>query len=179
MKHAKPSARVLALYVTRRGIAFVFFSSATSLHDWGTKGVRDFNKHAGCLTIAKKLIEARKPDVVVIEDATSRESRRFPRIRRLYRAILQHAERQKITTEAYSREEIKEAFAHVGKATKHQIATAVAQRLPEIARHLPRKRKAWESESGAQGLFDAASLGLMCYGIAGAIASEANTDADE
>ena len=163
MKHTKTSPQVLALYITRRGIAFAFFSSEASLHDWGTKEVRGNNKHADCLRIAKQLIAIRKPDVLVIEDATATGSRRFPRIRRLYRAILQSAERQHIRVEAYSRAEIMESFSGVGGPTKHDIATVVAQRLPELARRLPPKRKPWESESAAQGLFDAASLGLVFF----------------
>jgi Holliday junction resolvasome RuvABC endonuclease subunit len=155
--------RVLALYVSRRGIAYVLFTAPLSPHDWGTKEICGMTKHADGVRIAKQLIERFRPDVVVIEDASKQSSRRSPRIRALYRAIARHAAQEKIYVASYSRKAIQEAFAIVGGSTKHDINCAIVRMIPALLARQPHKRRAWDAESLAQGLFDAVAVALTFF----------------
>jgi hypothetical protein len=167
MDRSKKSERTLALYVSRRGIAFVLFTSPLAPHDWGTKEARGTDKHADCMRLTKELIKRFTPDVLVIEEVHEQASRRFPRIRRLYTAIAVYAKRQGIEVQAYSRTAVSEAFSELHATTKYEIATAIVGVIPALAAWLPRKRKPWETEVPAQGIFDAASLGLAFFASAG------------
>lgn len=82
--------RTLALYVARRGIAFALFTAPLEPQDWGTKDVCGADMHANGMRAVLQLVERYRPDVVVIEDASERSSRRFPRIRAMYRAIARY-----------------------------------------------------------------------------------------
>lgn len=163
MTHSTPCPRALALYVTRRGIAFVLFTVPLNPHDWGTKEICSRTAHVGGMRAAKQLIERFRPDVIVIEDAYERHSRRFPRIRTLYRAIARHAAHERIDVVSYSRKEIQDTFAVVGGSTKHEINGAIVRMIPALLARQPHKRRAWDAESTAQGLFDAVSLGVTFF----------------
>lgn len=163
MTNSSPCPRTLALYVTRRGIAFVLFTYPLEPHDWGTKEVRDKTANAHGMRAAKHLIERFRPDVLVIEDASEQHSRRFPRIRALYRAIARYAVHEGINVVSSSRKEIQDAFAVAGGSTKHEINCAIVRMVPALLARQPRKRRAWDAESTAQGLFDAAALGLTFF----------------
>ena len=163
MKPSTKFPRTLALYVTRRGIAFVLFTAPLEPHDWGTKEVRGKTANTDGLRAAKQLIDCFRPDVLVIEDTSEQHSRRFPRIRVLYRAIARHAAQHRIDVVAHSRKEIQDAFAVVGGTTKHDINCAIVRMVPALLARQPHKRRAWDAESTAQGLFDAVSLGLMFF----------------
>ena len=142
MIHSPEYPRTLALYATRRGIAFVLFTAPLSPHDWGTKEICGMTKHADGVRAAKQLIARFRPDVVVIEDAHEHSSRRFPRIRALYRAIARHAARENVTVISYSRKAIQEAFAVAGGSTKHDINCVIVALIPELLPRQPHKRRA-------------------------------------
>ncbi|MGZ5799588.1 MAG: hypothetical protein ACXWJZ_03050 [Burkholderiaceae bacterium] len=163
MTHSPEYPRVLALYATRRGLAYVLFTAPLSPHDWGTKEIRGTTKHANGVRAAKQLIERFHPDIVVLEDASTRSSRRFPRIRALYRAIARHAAQEEIYVASYSRKAVQETFAVVGGSTKHDINCVIVRMIPALLARQPHKRRAWDAESPAQGLFDAVALGVMFF----------------
>lgn len=163
MTHSPQCPRTLALYVTRRGIAFVLFTAPLLPHDWGTKEFCGRTARTDGMRVAKQLIERFRPDVIVIEDAYEQHSRRFPRIRTLYRAIARHAAHEGINVVSYSRKAIQDAFAVVGGSTKHEINCAIVRMIPALLARQPHKRRAWDAESAAQGLFDAVSLGLTFF----------------
>ena len=62
----------------------------------------------------------------------------------------------------------KQAFSGHGAAagTKHEIATTIAQQLPELGGRLPPRRKPWMSEPEAMAIFDAVALALTFYRLA-------------
>lgn len=163
MTHSTQCPRALALYVTRRGIAFVLFMAPLEPHDWGTKEFCGRTAQVGGMRAAKQLIERFHPDVIVIEDAHEKHSRRFPRIRTLYRAIARYAVHERIEVVSYSRKEIRDAFAVVDGSTKHDINSAIVRMIPALRARQPHKRRAWDAESAAQGLFDAVSLGVTLF----------------
>jgi Holliday junction resolvasome RuvABC endonuclease subunit len=161
--------RTLALYVTRRGIAFALFTAPLEPQDWGTKDVCGADMHANGLRAVRQLMERYRPDVVVIEDANERSSRRFPRIRAMYRTIARYAEHEGIVLKSYSRTAIREAFSPVAASTKYEIDCAIVRMIPALRARQPHKRRAWDSESAAQGLFDAVSLGITFFANTGGL----------
>jgi hypothetical protein len=46
---------------------------------------------------------------------------------------------------------------------KHQIASTLAARFPDLISVLPPKRKAWQSEDYRMSIFDAAALGTAYF----------------
>jgi Holliday junction resolvasome RuvABC endonuclease subunit len=167
MTYSPQCPRTLVLYVTRRGIANVLFTAPLVPHDWGTKEICGATKHADGVRAAKQLIARFRPDVIVVEDAYEQSSRRFPRIRALYRAIARHAAREGIDVVSYSRKAMQDAFAVVGGSTKHEINCAIVRMIPALRARQPHKRRAWDAESAAQGLFDAVALGLTFFANTG------------
>lgn len=73
------------------------------------------------------------------------------------------AETQSIPAFAYSRAQVRQCFGHLGLATKHSIAEAIAKHIPAFERFLPPVRKIWMSEDARMGLFDAATLVLEFF----------------
>ena len=84
-------------------------------------------------------------------------------MRSLIRSIKRLASRKGFRSRAFSRSEIRRAFATVGKTTKHPIAAEVARRFPELAERLPPVRKFQDSEEERMSIFDAASLALTYF----------------
>jgi hypothetical protein len=160
MTAPKAGETVLALFPTSRGFGFVLFHGETSLIDWGIKGIRWKNKNFLALHVMKALITQHQPDVLVLEDAGVKRSRRHMRIRELHRLVGDHAQAQKIKVRRFPRTAV---HAHFGVHTKYAVAQAVAELLPVLAPRLPPERKPWMSEDARQSLFDAAALALVYF----------------
>lgn len=164
MNHQKiPQNLVLSIYPTSRGYAFVLFEGSQNPYDWGIKEIRKKRKNEATIANIRTLIERYRPDHIVIEDYSEPGSRRSSRIRRLYRMVIQLAEKERIEVSRISRDAIYANFASVGAKTKYEIAKAIAQQIPALAHRLPRLRKIWMSEDPRQSLFDAAALGVVLY----------------
>jgi Holliday junction resolvasome RuvABC endonuclease subunit len=155
--------RALVLCPTTRGISFALFTAPRSLGDWGTKRMTGTSKNADSLHAAKKLMDFHQPNILVMEDVRGHGSRRGPRIRQLSSAIAAHAKRSGIEIVVYPRTAIKAVFAPGGGSTKHEINCAIALLIPALRASQPRKRRAWDAEPAAQGLFDAAALGVTYF----------------
>ena len=157
--------RVLAIDPTARGFGFAILEGPESLIDWGMKEVRD-NKDARCLQQVANLIERYEPDVIVVEDVTARSCRRCPRVRLLIRDTFKLALEKKIKIHSVSRRRVRAAFSRFGAHTKHEIAGAIAKRLPELAPRRPPYRKPWMGEDERMSIFDAAAFALTFFSFA-------------
>ena len=109
------------------------------------------------------MIDQYQPDVIAVEDCAGKGSRRCRRVEDLIGRILKIASQKKIPARSFSRSKVREAFFQWGAFTKHQISTAVAQKLPELAPRLPPLRKCWMSEDYRMSIFDAVSFGLTFF----------------
>jgi hypothetical protein len=160
---SKPKTRVLAIDPTTKGFAFVIFEGSDLLLDWGLSDVKPDRKNALCLMRIESLLSRYVPDVVVLEACDGRGSHRRRRVRSLIRSIRGLAARKGFRSRAFSRAEIRRAFAALAKATKHPIAVEIAQRFPELTARLPRVRKPWMSEDERMSIFDAAAMALTYF----------------
>ena len=152
--------RVLAIDPTSRGFGYVVFESATTLVDWGGR-VIERQDETKTLQRISELIAHYQAQTIVIEEP--RGSRRCPRVQKLLHRIAQLAMKEGIKSQYISVAQVKKAFRAFRAKTKHQIAHAVAQQLPDLAPHVPRYRKAWMSEASQMAIFDAAALALTYF----------------
>lgn len=146
----------LALYITRRGVSFVFLLGTTP-HDWGTKTVqkRDTVK---IRKITRTLIAQYKPDTLVTEQKGAPRSKW---VWAAYQSAIQFATRQSIPAHRYARKDIQQTFRAANASNKHQMNHVIVATFPALKTRMPRKRLVWHTEPYAQGLFDAASLALV------------------
>jgi hypothetical protein len=165
MTKAANRNRVLAVYPTYRGFGFAILEGPTTLMDWGVRSVRStsIEKEIGILSKITDLIRHYRPRSLILEKPAWKGSRRCGRIRLLLASIQNHATWEGVKARGVSPEKLEKVFLTFGAVTKHQIARAVAQQLPELAIYLPRQRKAWMSEDYRMAIFDAAALALTYF----------------
>lgn len=148
---------VLSIDPTSRGFGFVVLESPTTVVDWGVKVIRQQDE-AKTLAKVLELIRHYRPEILVFED--HRGSRRCPRVRTLLDGVGALATREGVKIRRVPVSQVKKVFRTFRAKTKHEIAHAVAQQLPELAPQVPQYRKAWMSEDYWMAMFDAAALAL-------------------
>jgi hypothetical protein len=153
---------VLAIYPTRRGIAFVMFEGAHSPIDWGHVRREEPNAGGRCLNKARALFD-RRPDVLVLQDTSWTGTRRSPRVEALNNAIFELAEEATFPVCTFSRDVVRIAFGHLTVPTRYAIAQDIAKNIPTFEHHLPPPRKRWLPEHERMGIFDAAALALTYF----------------
>jgi hypothetical protein len=154
---------VLAIYLTRRGFAFVLFEGSLSPVDWGITRRDGLGKNDRCLTVISALLRRYRPDVLILQDMSWTGTHRPRRITDLNSATFELAERHGIAVCAFSNERVRAAFSHVGSPSKYTIAEAIAKHIPAFERYLPPPRKPWMPEDSRMGLFEAAALALTFF----------------
>lgn len=154
--------RVLAIDPTSKGFGFAILEGPKRLIDWGVKEVGD-NSNDRCISKVEELIDIYQPDGIVVEDFTGKDSRRCPRVQELIKGIIGLATKRKIKTYSISRPDVREVFSKSGAYTKHEIATAIAKRFPELFLRLPPVRKCFMPEDYRMAIFDAISFALSFY----------------
>ena len=152
--------RILAIAPSTVGFGFAVLEGQDTLVNWGVKIVEG-DKNSQCLARAKELITHYQPDLIVLEDASSKDSKRSPRIRALTKKIVALASSSKVKVTLFSQKQIRNTFFTDGKGTKHALAEIIAKRFPdELSHRLPPKRRDWDSEKPRMGIFDAVALAL-------------------
>lgn len=158
---------MLAIYPTVRGYAFVLFEGPESPFDWGINEIRGKTKNASSVECITQLIDQYQPTVLVMENFLHPKCRRAPRIRKLYRSLVDVANATHLEVKLYDRSTVKSCFSSAGAGTKFEIALALARHIPAFKHRLPPLRKIWMSEDPRQSLFDAAALGVTYYCLEG------------
>ena len=153
---------VLAIYLTRRGVAFVLFQGPHSPVDWGHACRESAAKNGHCLKKVRVLL-SRQPDVLVLQDTSWTGTRRSRRVRRLNEAIFEIAEEHPFPVCTFSRQHVGAAFSHLASPTRYAIAQDIAKNIPIFEHHLPPPRKRWLPEDERMGIFDAAALALTYF----------------
>ena len=161
MKSSKTnSKRVLAIDPTSRGFGFVVLESPTTPVDWGVRSARP-KEETKALAKVLELIRHYLPEIIVLEDC--RASRRCGRVQNLLDGVSRLVVREGLKNRCIPISRVKKIFRTFRANTKHEIAHAVAQQLPELAPWLPPYRKPWMSEDYRMAIFDAAALALTYF----------------
>jgi hypothetical protein len=158
-----PYSFVLAMYPNSRGVAFVVFEGTQSLIDWGLRVTRHKHEQYRYLSAIGDLFVLYQPAIILLENMASAGARRSERIRNLNAKIAERALALHMPVRFYSRNQVREAFAPFGSATKEAIADTIGTRIPALARLVPPPRKPWTSEHARMGVFDAAALALTFF----------------
>jgi MinD-like ATPase involved in chromosome partitioning or flagellar assembly len=153
--------RVLALNVHPRSFGFVVFEGADQLLDWG---VRSFRRGVNAVRVPapkklRALLDEFAPQVVVLR---ARADRAAQRSSKLVAAIRREAKKHRVAVMFVTPRAVKQVMTgHT--SSKHEIASALAERFLELAPKLPPKRKLWQSEDYRMSIFDAAALGVAYF----------------
>lgn len=154
---------VLAVHPTARGFGWVLFENAARPVEWGLASAKASRSNR-LVARFERLLDRCEPAVLVLEEFEG-HSGRAPRIQRLCKRLIRIAGARGLATSVYRRAAVQRQFA--GATTRHAVACAVADRLPDLDHRLPRKRRPWDSEDPRQSLFDAAALALTHYAVEG------------
>src|SRR5437667_10361911 len=141
-KPASPK-RVLALDVRPRSFGYVVFEGPILLLDWGVQSFRN-GRNAVRVPLATKiaaLLEDYQPAVVVTKEPPSRKKVNRARTRQILELVRHKASLRGIRTRVFKRRAASELFGGEELLTKRPIATALAERLAELAPIPPPKRQ--------------------------------------
>ena len=162
MTHKHPP--IMALHATSRGFGFVVMSGPFSLVDWGTRDACK-DKNSTCLASLTTLLDHFDPHTLVLEDP-SKLPRRSARINRLYQAIAALCQSRSIDLAVFSRADIHRCYAMVGALTWQDVAESVGRQLEPLRHCVPKRRKAWQSESRRMSVFAAAAVAMVYWQLA-------------
>lgn len=157
----------LAITLSTRGFAYVFFEAPQTPFDWAVVEISGGAKNEQITKRIQKLIQTYHPATLVLEDIGIPSAKRPERVRKLSLQLSHIAECEGVEVLRYDRKAIRGAFASVGAKTKVEIALAIAAAIPAFMHRLPPVRKIWMSEDPRQMLFDAAALGMTLFDQAG------------
>jgi len=154
--------RLLAIAPSTRGFGFAVLEGQDTLVDWGVKRVEGNNKNTASLSKVEEIIAHYQPGVMILENTSTKDSRRVARIRELSQKLIATAETHEIGVQLFSREIIGKAFCADGKGTKYEIAKVIADRFPEeLGLLLPPKRTTCQSNDYRMDIFQAVALVLV------------------
>jgi hypothetical protein len=156
----------LAVSLSNRGFAYVFFEAPQTPYDWAVCEIRGNEKNDQIVKRVSKLIQTYRPETLVLENIETASAKHSSRLQKLSRQMSHLAECEGVSVCAYDRKAIRAAFAPLGAKTKVQIAHAIGNAIPAFIHRLPPIRKIWMSEDARQMLFDAAALGMTFSGQA-------------
>lgn len=159
-KNPRVRHRVLAIDPAHWGLGFVVFESSGLLVEWGTREADSSGRNDRCVASAHKLITEYRPTIVALEDWTAPSSHRRARVRRLLARLHADALRRGVKTALIAPLMVRRRLGLDLRATKHQIASALAAQFPEIESLLPPPRKLWQNEHPRMSIFTALALAV-------------------
>jgi len=155
--------RILAIAPSTRGFGFAVLEGPATLVDWGVKSIKG-EKNSRSLAKVGELIAHYEPEVIVLQDNSTKESRRCARIKELDQQIMALASNRNVRVAAFSRHKVTRVFFGKDEGTKYALAEILSKRFPEeLGFRLPPKRRPWMSEDYRMDIFVAVSLALTFY----------------
>jgi len=153
--------RLMAIALTTRGLGFGVLEGEKSLVESGHTSVGKDDKNVRCLAKIKKLITRYRPDALILQDVTAKDSRRRQRIKILHRQVMAFAIEHKLRVALISETQLRILLLANANGTKHEIAEILAKQFPdELVLWLPPKRRAWDSADSRMDIFDAVALAV-------------------
>jgi hypothetical protein len=159
MQQNSKLARILGISLSSRGIGYAVLEGENRLVDFGRKRFYG-DKVKATVEGVKKLIGRYQPVMLVLPDANqAKGTNRIPRIKKLTQRIVALAKKQDIKVVEISGRELRTKLLGNEAATKHELATLMAQRFSDqLATRLPAKRRAFDNEDPRMDYFDAVCL---------------------
>jgi Holliday junction resolvasome RuvABC endonuclease subunit len=159
----KKNTRVLALDPGTRETGYAVLTSQYDLITWGVKTFRRRKEPHKLLFEAKeaikKIIEAERPDVLIIERPFRGRWRSISHLNVLVEELDALAKKEKLKVCKFSPLTVKKILCGNGRATKRQLARVIVKDyFPSLKRYYRYKRKFSKRHWGHA--FDAVALGL-------------------
>lgn len=158
--HRRIRHRALAIAPAHWGLGFVVYESSGLLVEWGTREACASGRNIRCVAAVRKLTAEYRPTIIALENWTAPSSHRRARVRRLLARLHADAHRRGLRAALVAPDVLRQRLGFDVKATKHQIASALAVRFPEIRQLLPRPRKLWQNEHPRMSIFSALALAI-------------------
>jgi hypothetical protein len=150
--------RIIALDVRAQMFGFAVFEGEEQILEWGTRSFR-CGKRRVKVPMRQKLLgllNEFKPELLILQESKHGATGKSVKL------VLNLARRLKIPVLRIPRVVLQRSFQDHNH-NKHEIATVVANRFPQLAQRLPRKRMPWQSEDARMSIFDAAALGVTYF----------------
>ena len=165
--------RIVALDLRPRRFGFAVLEGPDRLLDWG---IRTYPTQAVNISVVRKrivpLLRMFSPSAVILPQQLS-SLKKCPAQKACLQMVRREALRRSIQTDFVGKQEMKQTFKQFGESmTKHEIASQIALRFPELTWKLPAARKPWQTEPHNQTIFDAIALGLTYCARFGPLQSE-------
>jgi hypothetical protein len=154
--------RVLALDVRPQRAGYAVFEGPNVLLDVGLTVFKTRPDAKRRLTF---LVDIYRPDVIVTRKLRHRSRRDHLETRFILHKAHRLAERTSATIAQIRETELRKYFGKFGAYTKHQIASFVAHKFPDLAYRLPPPRRVWQSERARMSIFDAVSCGVAYFSL--------------
>jgi len=157
---------LLALDIRAQKLGFAAFAEPSRLLGCGIRkygGTRQLLRDAVVQRITS-LLDFYAPPVVVIRKPHVHSPETSRQVGKVINTIRIEAKRRSINVQIVSASTVKKFFSKSDPATKHEIASALAERFEDIAWKLPKKRKVWQSERHNMLIFDAVATGVAFFG---------------
>jgi hypothetical protein len=119
------------------------------------------SKNKASILAASELISFCRPQILVLEDVSSKNCRRRKRVQELIDALDQLGRSRGLSVRRIAQTKVKRTLSVSNKAKTAQI---VAAKFPELRSRLPPERKPWMSEDYRMAIFDAAAFALTLFG---------------
>lgn len=164
-KNSRQSERVLGLALSSRAFGYAVFEG-DKLVDWGLPSTKQCaNTNAWCMTNIGRLFELYAPDMVALEDVLADGATRAPRICRLAKQIETMAASRKARVRKISKLTVIKALCGKNEATRHNMATGIAEMFPnELSYRLPKRRGIGDPEDRRIRMFEAVALARIACG---------------
>lgn len=153
---------VIAIYPNVRGFGFAVFLDKNTSKFCGVCNIK-IGDMDGLLKKVNRLVETYLPSILILPKAFGKFNKKRERIQAILAQINMYADEKNLKFYTYSREDIRLVFEQKNAKSKHQIANAICEVMPEFSDTCPKINSSWLPENYYQGMYDAISLVFTHY----------------
>jgi hypothetical protein len=153
MERRRLAVRILGIAPTSHGYAFAVAEGPEQLADWARCDLLPRSRLEQRLT---RLIDRTRPLFVAAEVA--RNQKQSTKSRAFNKALKAVCAREGVMILCVQRHKVYAPDRGARPVTNHEIASAAAERFPEIANKLPTRRRLWHGRDDGIGILLAAAL---------------------
>ena len=159
---ARRVIRVLGIDPTSRGLCFAVVEGLDRLVAWGCHSISRKTENAIQDRLGA-LLDQYDPDFVAVESPDSQ--RKGAWALKVLESIALEALDFGAGVRWVSSHEIRRVLWLQPGASRHQVASVLADRFPELASRLPSRRRPWQSEAHRMNVFDATGIAFTAYSL--------------
>lgn len=154
--------KIIAIHLRHRRFGYAVYEGHKGLLDWGVRvypAVGEEEVSMACKRLSS-LLKLHSPSVMVLNQERWDLGQTNQHMRALVEMTKSEAIVHSVQIRLLRDAKVRESFRHMDCETRSEIAEALARIFPELASHVPPKRRAWQAEHPRMIVFDAIALGL-------------------